>query len=98
MTFMPSNNITDGTHYTLKRLRFQSAHRGCKETDYILGRFCEKYLDKLSPEQLETYDALLREEDADLYRWYTRQIEVPERLVNNDVFKMLMAFDVYEAL
>lgn len=53
----------------LKRLRYQSWHRGCKETDVILGNYCDQFLHTLSAEQIDLYEALLEEDDWDIWQW-----------------------------
>jgi len=53
----------------LKRLRYRSWHRGCKETDLILGRFADDKLADLAPAQLSVYEKLLDENDADIWDW-----------------------------
>lgn len=63
----------------LKRLRMRSMRRGTKEMDIILTRYAEARLAALAPAALETYDALLAENDQDLYRWVTGQAATPGR-------------------
>ena len=58
-----------GKETRLKRLRFQSAHRGCKETDLVLGQFSERKMNTLSDEMLEVYEQFLEEHDADIWNW-----------------------------
>jgi antitoxin CptB len=53
--------------------------RGIKEMDIILGRFAESCLDGLDAASLDSYDALLSENDQDLYRWVTGQDAPPDR-------------------
>lgn len=55
----------------LKRLAMRSWRRGTKEMDLVLGRFADAGLDGLSDGDLDLYDALLAENDHDLYRWVT---------------------------
>ena len=62
----------------LKRLRYRSWHRGCKETDLVLGHFSEKALAGLSPELLTIYEQLLDEDDANIWDWLTGKT-APER-------------------
>jgi antitoxin CptB len=73
----------------IKRLRYRSWHRGCKETDLILGRFADSVLDNLSPASLEIYEKLLNENDADIWDWvrgketpaeYTELMEIIRKL------------------
>lgn len=63
----------------LKRLRLRSWRRGTKEMDLILGGFSDARLGALDAETLDTYEALLSENDQDLYRWVTGQDDAPER-------------------
>lgn len=53
----------------LKRLTMRSMRRGIKEMDVILQRFAELRLASLETTLLDDYDALLRENDHDLYYW-----------------------------
>jgi antitoxin CptB len=57
-------------HQTLiKRLKYRSWHRGCKETDLILGNFSDTELEKMTEGQLQVYEALLEEDDAHIWDW-----------------------------
>ena len=47
--------------------------RGTKEMDILLMRFSEARLAALSPAELDLYEALLEENDQDLYQWITGQ-------------------------
>ncbi|WP_138379805.1 succinate dehydrogenase assembly factor 2 [Luteithermobacter gelatinilyticus] len=75
-----------------KRLKFRSWHRGIKEADLLLGSFADTYLAKLSKEQLDRYEELLREADSDLVAWITSDREPPEHL-NHDVMALLRGMD-----
>lgn len=55
----------------IKRLRYRSWHRGCKETDVLLGNFADAKLAALPPAQLDVYELLLDEDDADIWDWIT---------------------------
>ena len=63
----------------LKRLRMRSMRRGIKEMDIILSRYAQDRLDRLSAAELDRYEALLSENDQDLYKWVTGQQPAPER-------------------
>ena len=71
----------------LKRLKMRSMRRGIKEMDLILSTFADNELAAMSPDQLDIYEALLAENDQDLYQWVTGQADAPEHLVamSNDV-------------
>mgnify|MGYP001101807275 CR=1 FL=1 len=64
----------------LKRLYMRSIRRGIKEMDIILARYAETRLPELDHTSLDTYDALLSENDQDLYQWVTGQSEPPSAL------------------
>lgn len=71
--------MTEAPDLRLKRLRMRSMRRGTKEMDILLTRFCEARLAALGPEMLDLFDALLDENDQDLYVWVTRQAPPPVR-------------------
>ncbi len=63
----------------LKRLHMRSIRRGIKEMDIILGRYSEVRLAQLGPDTLTLYEALLSENDHDLYQWVSGQVPPPEQ-------------------
>jgi len=77
----------------LKRLAMRSMRRGIKEMDIILSRFAEARLPHLSAADLDLYDALLSENDQDLYQWVTGQIEAPARfsVLLDEIAKLVSA-------
>jgi antitoxin CptB len=64
-------------HARLRRLRMRSWRRGIKEMDLILGRFADSALADLSSDELALYDALLEENDQDLYDWVSGRATPP---------------------
>lgn len=66
--------------HRIKRLAMRSMRRGIKEMDVILSRFSEGLKD-LGAEELDLYDALLSENDHDLYQWVSGQQGAPVRYV-----------------
>lgn len=61
--------MNDSADSRLKRLIFRSVHRGCKETDLVFGQFAESALPHLRGAELDTYERLLDEDDADIWQW-----------------------------
>ena len=61
----------------LRRLAMRSMRRGIKEMDVILSRYAELHLADLDEAMLDSYDALLRENDHDLYYWTSGVQEPP---------------------
>lgn len=65
--------------HRLKRMQMRSMRRGIKEMDLILSAYAERNLAAMSPGDLDLYDALLNENDQDLYQWVTGQAPAPEQ-------------------
>ena len=63
----------------LKRLKMRSMRRGIKEMDLILSAFADAELAGMSEAELDLFDALLHENDQDLYVWVTGQDAAPDR-------------------
>ncbi|EKE45768.1 TPR repeat family protein [Oceaniovalibus guishaninsula JLT2003] len=63
----------------LRRLRMRSWHRGTKEMDIVLGHYADERLAIMDDADLALYDALLDENDQDLYRWVSGQAAAPDR-------------------
>ncbi|WP_224825474.1 succinate dehydrogenase assembly factor 2 [Cognatishimia sp. MH4019] len=61
----------------IKRLKMRSMRRGIKEMDLILSAYAGDRLDGMSEAQIVKYDALLSENDQDLYQWVTGQCAPP---------------------
>lgn len=60
-----------------RRLRMRSARRGTKEMDLILDGFAAASLAAMPPPELDAYEAMLSENDQDLYQWITGQRPPP---------------------
>lgn len=59
----------------IKRLSMRSMRRGIKEMDIILSRYAGASLGNMSDAELLEYDALLSENDQDLYQWVSGQTQ-----------------------
>jgi antitoxin CptB len=69
---MNEDTVRDSTNVRLRRIRYRSWHRGCKETDEILGNFADKALRSLkTAAELDLYEALLEEQDINIWNWLT---------------------------
>lgn len=60
----------------LKQLLYRSKHRGCKETDIILGKFADAQIKDFSQEKLELYQKFIEEDDLLIYDWILGKREV----------------------
>jgi antitoxin CptB len=65
----------------LRELIHKSWHRGCKETDILLGYFARAKLHEASDDFLVVYQQLINEPDWDIYAWLTGEAETPQRYV-----------------
>ncbi|MEM7268627.1 MAG: succinate dehydrogenase assembly factor 2 [Pseudomonadota bacterium] len=74
----------------LKRLKMRSWRRGMKEMDLILGAFADARLPELSADTLDAYEALLHENDQDLYRWVSGAAPRPE--AHSPILNMIADF------
>lgn len=61
--------MTETRETRLKRLRLRCWRRGTKEMDLLFGQFADKALSGLSDPQLDDFEALMEENDNDLYLW-----------------------------
>ena len=61
----------------------RSMRRGTKEMDILLMRFFEAHLRDLDEADLDLYDALLDENDQDLYLWISAQADAPDQNLEN---------------
>ncbi|WP_170400056.1 succinate dehydrogenase assembly factor 2 [Ruegeria arenilitoris] len=61
----------------IKRMQMRSMRRGIKEMDLILSAYAARNLEKMDAASLDLYDAMLRENDQDLYQWVTGQVQPP---------------------
>lgn len=71
----------------IKRLKMRSMRRGIKEMDIILSAYADQQLERMSGAELGLYEALLHENDQDLYQWVTGQVAAPEQYAS-------MIFDI----
>jgi antitoxin CptB len=63
----------------IKRLRMRSMRRGIKEMDMILDAYAGRALAGMSDDGLALYDAMLDENDHDLYAWVCGRMVPPAR-------------------
>ncbi|MAE50509.1 MAG: succinate dehydrogenase assembly factor 2 [Micavibrio sp.] len=73
-----------------KRLIFRSEHRGTKEMDLLLGSFAKKHVPEFNEQELREYEALLEENDPDLYNWITEQETPPEAVAGYSMFPKIV--------
>jgi antitoxin CptB len=60
----------------IKQLLYRSVHRGCKETDFLVGEFAKSELNKIN--DLDLFGEFLEEDDVKIYDWILEKIEIPK--------------------
>lgn len=71
--------MTEAHEARLKRMVMRSWRRGIKEMDLIFGPWAEARLAMLDAATLDLFDALLAENDQDIYPWITTATATPPR-------------------
>ena len=74
---MAHNNDT-----IIKALLYRSLHRGCKETDILLGKFAENTINNFDDDTLKIYGDLVLEDDAMIYDWILQTTPAPIKYHN----------------
>jgi antitoxin CptB len=72
-----------------KKLIYRSCHRGCKETDFILGKFVTANINNLTLKEIQLLADLLKESDTDIYKWVTGQTILPSSWKNSLMEKII---------
>ena len=63
----------------LRRLRLRSWRRGTKEMDLILGPYADTHAAGWDADEIRLFEALLEENDQDLYAWVAGREPPPDR-------------------
>ena len=82
--------MTETAEARLKRMRMRSWRRGTKEMDLILGPYADAQLEAMPEAALDLYDALLEENDQDLYPWVSGAQPCPPQYL--DLLSEIAAF------
>jgi antitoxin CptB len=83
--------MTDAAETRLKKLRFRAWRRGFREADLILGPFADARLGGFSAAELDAFEALLEQQDHDVYDWIIGKAEAPEAFAG-PVLEAIRAF------
>lgn len=60
-----------------KQFLYRSTHRGCKETDFLIGEFAKVKLAQIA--DLQLFGDFLEEDDWEIYDWILGKYQEPER-------------------
>jgi len=78
---LPGESRTDASpDARLRRLRMRSWRRGTREMDLVLGPFADSSLTAMDGAALDAFEAVLDENDQDLYAWISGAAPLPDRL------------------
>jgi antitoxin CptB len=69
---------SEGLDVRRRRLLFRAWRRGVRETDLIVGRFADAYIDKFDPGALDDFERLIEVPNAELYAWVAGDESVPQ--------------------
>lgn len=79
-----------------KRLLFHCTHMGMKENDVMFGDFAHAHVAELSDAEVADLEALLQNNDLDLYNWVLERAEIPAQW-DTDVLRRLQMFNAGRA-
>jgi len=74
----------------LKKIIFRAVHRGCKETDFLLGNFFEAKRNDLNKWGLDLCEKFLEEDDLKIYDWILNREPRPQQY--HDILQAISAF------
>lgn len=63
----------------LKSLIYRSTHRGCKETDILVGKFAEAKISNFNQSELQLFENFILEDDAEIYDWILAKSPYPDK-------------------
>ncbi len=64
-----------------KQVLYKSIHRGCKETDFLIGEFAKAKIETFDEEKLQLFKKLIEEDDLLIYDWILDKETVPVRYI-----------------
>ncbi|MFM6972460.1 MAG: succinate dehydrogenase assembly factor 2 [Alphaproteobacteria bacterium] len=63
----------------VRKILYRSLHRGCKETDFLLGNFFEANQNNLIEFDLNLCENFLQEDDWEIYDWILSKVATPSQ-------------------
>jgi antitoxin CptB len=82
---------SEGLDVRRRKLLFRAWRRGVRETDLIVGRFADAYIDRFDQSALDDFEALIEVPNAELYAWVVGSESVPQDF-DTAVLRDLIAF------
>jgi antitoxin CptB len=61
----------------VKQLLYRSIHRGCKETDFLIGEFAKAKIFEFDLQKLQLFKSFIEEDDLLIYDWILKKENLP---------------------
>ena len=74
-----------------KKIKYRSEYRGIKEMDLLLGKFVNKYINKLKYDELLQLYEVLEFDDDTIFKWYSNSNN-NNLIPKNKITEMLKEF------
>jgi antitoxin CptB len=68
---------SEGLDVRRRKLLFRAWRRGVRETDLIVGRFADAYIERFDDADLDDFERLIEVDNAELYAWVVGAEGVP---------------------
>jgi antitoxin CptB len=82
---------SEGLDPRRRKLLFRAWRRGVRETDLIVGRFADAYIDKFDDTALDDFERLIEVPNAELYAWVVGAEDAPQEF-DTTVLRQLIEF------
>jgi antitoxin CptB len=80
--------MTESIDIRRKRLLYLATYRGFKEADLLIGGFAKAHLSAMNESELDQFEALLQQNDRQLYAWATGDADAPADLAGSVLDKL----------
>jgi antitoxin CptB len=82
---------SEGLDVRRRKLLFRAWRRGVRETDLIVGRFADAYIDKFDDPALDDFERLIEVPNNELYAWVVGDGNIPQEF-DTAVLRQLISF------
>jgi antitoxin CptB len=63
----------------IKKIIYRAIHRGCKETDFLLGNFFEANVNNIEKLDIQACSDFLEEDDMQIYDWILNKVPINDK-------------------
>jgi antitoxin CptB len=82
---------SEGLDVRRRKLLFRAWRRGVRETDLIVGRFADAYIDTFDAAALDDFERLIEAPNAALYAWVVGAEHAPQEF-DTSLLRQLIKF------